>query len=333
VWSTGTGRRFTAAPTVAEGTVFTRERGGIVAAYDRASGARLWAVGVGSTPIGVDFPVQVLDGVAYVSGAQVQALDAATGAARWSTAVKGGAGAYPLVVADTDVYVDAEDFTALDRATGQVRWTAAVGNSAILGYSQPAVSGDIVFVGGGDGAVRAFDRASGALRWSSPVTLSPGAGAAPNVMVANGIVYATSAKVVQALDSDTGVTRWSHALNSFNFAGTHATLVGGVLVVPADELRAFDAVSGAVRWSRPLDATVFAYTPMPVDGLSIYLSAADGRLHEIDAVTGADVAVLGTEPPPLPGRSSLPTQAVPPAVADGTLYLASGDRKLYAYAP
>jgi outer membrane protein assembly factor BamB len=117
------------------------------------------------------------------------------------------------------------------------------------------------------------------------------------------------------------------------FTGAHPTVVGGAVVVPGKELRAFDAGSGAVRWSRPLESSVFSYTPLPVDGVTVYVSAADGRLHEIDAVTGADLAVLGTEPPPLPGNASLPTQAVPPASAGGVLYLASGDQKLYAYAP
>jgi len=75
-------------------------------------------------------------------------------------------------------------------------------------YGTPAVSGDLVYVGGYNGRIYAFSSSSGALRWVYPRegNLQPIVGGA---VVARGKVYFGAADgKVYALDADSGVEAW-----------------------------------------------------------------------------------------------------------------------------
>ena len=88
------------------------------------------------------------------------ALDAATGAVRWSAPVGSGIQG-PPALADGVLYVaaGAGELVALDAegcgaATCAPRWTAATGGPMV---AQPAVAGGVVFTAAQDGTLRAFD--------------------------------------------------------------------------------------------------------------------------------------------------------------------------------
>jgi serine/threonine-protein kinase len=355
-WSAPMGALASSAPAVAGGDVFVRDRSGAVTAFDGATGALRWQVDVGGGPVGVDFPPVVDQGVVYVSGGDrassrqptVVALDAATGTRRWQAAVgASGFGGFPITVADDDVYVDADQFVVLDRETGARRWTAPVGNTTASGYSQPAVTADTVFVGGGDGEVHAFDRRTGLPRWSAPAGDDSTLSAGPTVAVGGALVYVVSAGPpavpfghdatsgrLQALDAATGAERWSQPLAGLPAFGSSPAVYGAAVFVAADELKAFDATTGVPRWSAPSGGTTpYSFVPLRVVDGAVLLPAGDGRLHAIDAVSGSTRRSVGGMPTCSAPRDCGPPVPVPPAVMDGVLYLASGDARLYAYAP
>lgn len=364
-WSAASADGFTSAPVAADGEVFVRDQTGQVRAYDAATGTPRWTREIGGAPL-VEFAPVAVDGAVFVTGgyafrteltardlppwsssytapeAPVFALDAATGAVRWRTAMH-GAGGHPLTVADHDVYVNADTLAALDAATGVVRWVVEVGNGPMGGYSAPAVMGDTVAVGGGDGRVHAFDRATGVPRWTVPVSAPAGFldGAGPVVVASSGgfLVVGPDRDPdlpgdhrgpghVRALDAATGSTRWTKPVRGLSSLGAFPTVHGTTAFVPGSELYAFDVADGTPRPGATVRAgTAFAFTPLTFAADDVFVPGADGRLHAVDTRTGANLGVVGAPRRDPKGR----VVAVPPAIAGDTAFLASGDRRLYAY--
>jgi outer membrane protein assembly factor BamB len=141
----------------------------IVAAFDAASGERVWpAVAVqgstaGSAPVGGG-------GSVYVGSAdrRIRALDDDDGTERWATLV------LSLFSPATSLAFDGRDVFAADISGGLYRIDASDGarrwsyhlNEAVF-RSSPVVSGSAVLLGLGDGSLVAVDVASGHLVWES----------------------------------------------------------------------------------------------------------------------------------------------------------------------
>jgi outer membrane protein assembly factor BamB len=88
------------------------------------------------------------------SAGTVVALDAATGAVRWSTPLGSGVAASPAL-AGGRLYVPTAggSLMVLDAATGAVQWSTAPG-AGISG--QPAVAGGVVYTGSSDGSLHGY---------------------------------------------------------------------------------------------------------------------------------------------------------------------------------
>jgi len=134
------------------------------------------------------------DSVVYVgtTAGTVYALDAATGAVRWSVAL-GAAVSAPPALAEGVLYVPTADqrVVAVDAADGAAQWTAAT--AGVVGV-QPAVAGGVVYTGSRTGTVEAF-AAAGCGAATCPPLWSAGAGAAITgaPAVASGSVYVGTA--------------------------------------------------------------------------------------------------------------------------------------------
>ena len=160
---------------------------------------------IGGSLLRVEFAPVVVDGVVYVSGndpttgvvaatpagSGVFALDAATGSRAMGGSRRRGRRIPDRGRRERCVRRRRAARRARPR-TGAVRWSAPVGNDKFSGYSQPAVTGPIVVVGGGDGRVHAIDRVSGAERWTTVVSEPVRTGAGPNVSATEQLVYVTS---------------------------------------------------------------------------------------------------------------------------------------------
>ena len=156
---------------------------GKVYAIDVQSGKLLWSYQTGAT--GMLTP-SVLDGTLYVSAqdppgrnAKIVALNALTGAERWTYATPDGVRLGTLAVDGSRVYSQTgaaqPAVVALDRATGRLEWQVPLG-----GFGASALADAVLYAtADGSGEVGAFDVASGLTRW----TYQAGAGVLGEVAI------------------------------------------------------------------------------------------------------------------------------------------------------
>ncbi|GAA2076573.1 serine/threonine-protein kinase [Actinomadura alba] len=245
---------------------------GSVYAHEPRTGRVVWERRIDGRPVGT---LVVARGVLYVISAsargrweRVHALDAATGAVRWVSGLadEDVVSAPPfaprytdatLSVADDTVYVSVEGrhVHALDARTGSARWRVRpqLNVDAVLGLPYPSAAlpvaaGNRLFLGTGDGVLRAFDTRDGRRRWAVDTGVPP----APvgvfrrrfTPVVGHGLVFVRGADSVRALRAEDGDVRWE--LRTDPSAG-EPVLAGGTLHVPGKwEVTSHDPVSGRV---------------------------------------------------------------------------------------
>lgn len=259
-------------PAVSEGLVYFSSLDGKVYAVEAETGKERWSFATGGerrfTAPGIHGAIPrtermpdpfdvflsspaVVGGTVYIgSGDQtVYALDAATGALRWTFVTGDVVHASPAVVSGT-VYVGSWDrnLYALDAATGRERWRYTTGDDTTF-YNQigiassAAVSDGLVFVGGRDGHFHVVDQATGALRWKH--------------------------------DNRRGWT-----------IGSPAVRDGVVYFATSDgrRFKALEAATGAVRFD--LENKAVSFSSPALAGNVVYYGTSDGWLHAVDIRTG-----------------------------------------------
>ncbi len=120
-----------------------------------------WVAPLDAAPVGAPV-LDAATATVYVAtaGGTLHALDAATGAVRWTGALGAAAGAAPAIdgssvfVPTVDGRLVALAATGCGTATCDPVWTADTGHA--IGV-QPAVAGGVVYTGSADGSVHAFD--------------------------------------------------------------------------------------------------------------------------------------------------------------------------------
>ena len=229
--------------------------------------------------------------------------------------------------------------------------TYAGGGSTVVGLqwrfltngdviSSPAVVGNSVFVGSGDGNMYALDRLTGAKLWSyaagSPVSSSPA--------VVNGVVFfGTYDGRFFALDARTGAVRWkmsTGALIPFPWgheSGDRYTsspsVMNGLVVFGAGDGRVYavDAASGKPRWRATTGGRVRG-SPAFGNGAA-YVGSFDGRVYAFDLATGKQQWHYDTEGAALHSenygfdRRSIQSS---PAFVAGTVFVGARDGFVYA---
>ena len=268
-------------PAVANGLVYVGSVDGKFYAVDTASGQEKWsfatrgerrftAPGIhGAIPrtermpdpfdVFLSSPVVTGASVIFGSGDQhVYALDAFTGALKWSFATGDVVHASPAVENGV-VYVGSWDrnLYAIDVGTGRERWRYTTGNDTTI-YNQigiassAAVSEGRVFVGGRDGHFHVVDATTGKLLWKH--------------------------------DNKMGWTIASPAVRD------------GVVYFPTSDgtrFKALDAATGDIRLNIENKAVSFS-SPALVGQLAIY-GTSDGWLNGVDVKSGAIVARFQTD--------------------------------------
>jgi len=188
IWKFPTGGRVRSSPAVSGGVVFAGSFDGVLYAIDARSGKLRWKYGTEGATIdlekwgfdrrSIDSSPAVADGVVTFGSrdAHQYTLDAASGRLLWRLA-------HPVATPDHAELAWCESSPAIDGGvsyagssdghfvdavelkTGRELWRHATTQRVI---GSPAVSGDLVVAGSGDGTIFALDRKDGRRVWSFP---------------------------------------------------------------------------------------------------------------------------------------------------------------------
>jgi outer membrane protein assembly factor BamB len=212
-------------PAIAQGRVFTLGIGGILSAFDLASGKLLWRVpapavlpdyGTASSPL-VDGNTVIVHVGGYENGA-LTAFDAATGKPRWQWTGDGPGYGSPIVATFGGVrQVIAQTqklLVGLDASTGSLLWQMPFTTEFDQNAFTPVVFEDLLIVGGIDWPLTAIrpkvDDGTwiGETAWTNPQT--PMFMSSPVLIGGTiyGLTMRSSGQFV-AVDAATGRTLWS----------------------------------------------------------------------------------------------------------------------------
>jgi len=277
------------------GTVVTGTRGGGVQVWDAAGGRLLWERGGAQTDFEtLESGPGIEGGVVYFhGGGRLHALDAASGAERWSypTSDTGGYGSMPTrpVLADGAVYVTAGNrVVALDALTGGERWRF---DAPAVMFGPPAqvpgsgVTGGGIYVADYLGTVYALDPADGRDRWR--VATEQRHSVEP-VLVAGGSVMLGAGSALYTLDAVTGTPKWRFAAQG-EIVGAPVMADGRVHFGSQDHcLYTVDAGGGQLRWKLETGGEITG-SPVVRDGV-VYASSKDRCVYALDAVKGTGAA-------------------------------------------
>ena len=238
--------------------------------------------------------VAVAGGAVYLpSATTLTALDAATGATRWTQHAQFGFFTAVAVGGGRLVTVNGNHVVALAPATGAVLWTSPLAGQLL---SQPVVTPNMIFIEGDDnrdvGRVWGIDPATGAIRWTSVPPLENFGVSMP--AYADGRVFAGTIGKLRAFDAGTGALLWTAPVDD---ALNRQTLVvtGGTVYFVGNHVNAFDAATGTHRWTTLLGNEVDT-NPAVAGGLLYVGTTGDScpscfrdihHLYALDATTGA----------------------------------------------
>ena len=267
-WHAGIGegggfrRKITAQPVVAEGRVFTMDSDAVVAAYDVATGGRIWrldtqAKGDRSTNVGGGIAV---DGDTLYAGtgrAEVLAMETATGKIRWRKTLAAPVRAAPTI-ADGRLFVLTLDdqLQALATDDGRRLWgyQASAPDTSVLGLPAPAYADGLVVAGFGSGDLVALRATSGSVAWSDSLASARGRNSLLDLsavsglpVVADGRVYAGSlGGLLLSLDLRSGRRLWEREIAT----GDTPWVAGDwlFLLSTAGQLAAIGRANGGVAW-------------------------------------------------------------------------------------
>ena len=256
------------------------------------------------------------DSIYVTSVDSLYAVNAITGATRWSYTVSSAVQGTPAVDKNS-VFFGANDFNvyAVSAIDGTLLWKFTTGSFVV---SSVTVADGIVFAVSDDDNVYALNESDGTLLWKfatqAPVQSSPS--------VSNGLVYvASSDGNIYALNQSTGIQVWQFLTTAQNNSTTPTVANGIVYVASADEnLYALNASNGNLLWKTNLGAPSDGCFAAAAEGM-IFLGSGDGGIfYGLDANTGAIRWKFVTR---------VPVYAAS-AVANGVVYFGDGNGFFYA---
>jgi serine/threonine protein kinase len=305
---------------------------GVVFALDPSDGRVLWRHSVATTHR--SGPPVLSSGLVQPSldsGRRLEALDPASGKARWQktvpayTGLADAGGMLLLTHADGTV-------TAVDSASGATRWSHRIPGQQAPYFTSftgdPSAYATNTSDDGATTRVTAVDPDTGAVRWDALLkgTLKPVGTAGGSVYLLSVDTVYASAKAVVRYTPDTGASR--RVTLPLALDQGHGTVRGNVVYVmgAGGSLVAVNMDARKQLWSLET-AVVRGSTPV-TDGRQVYITSADGRLLAVDARAGK---LVGQTPARLDSNSDQVSAALPePVVADGRVYAAAPDGTVFA---
>ncbi|MEU6261201.1 serine/threonine-protein kinase [Streptomyces sp. NPDC047043] len=308
-------------------------RPGVVFAVDPSDGSLMWRHRADTTRWSVP---PVLSGGLVLPladhGRRLEALDPASGKARWErnvtayNLVKQVGGMLLLTHADGTV-------SGVDSATGDAKWTRTIPGSYRTS-SFVSFAGDrlaymtSVSYDGSKTRVTAVDPVTGDVRWDTLLSgsLKPfGASGGSVFFLSVDNVYGDTHAVVRYTPESRSALRVPLPVKR---QSARATVRGDVvyLLATGGSLEAVDMGKRKQQWH--IETSVSRGSAPVVDGRHVYFSAADGRLLAVDAgkgtLAGQTPARLGTDSGQVP--ASLPE----PVIAESRVFATAPDGTVFA---
>lgn len=293
-----------------------------------ADGTKKWSYDT-DEPVDLASPALGADGNVYIGADnKLLALDAATGAFKWSFTATSAIISTPAIAANGTIYL--RDDTTLYALTNNgssftKKWSFAIGGAT---YASPAVAADgTVYVGTAEtvasGATATLGyfyaiNPDGTQKWK--FTASGAIYTSPAIANDGTVYFATLAGNVYALNPD-GSQKWLYALAGTSITSSPVLAPDGTIYFGAydHKLHALTP-AGSEKWSYTMGDEVRAATPaVGADG-TVYLPNYDGLVYAVNASgalvrTYTTIALL---------RSS-------PMIANGKLLFGGGDALFYAF--
>ena len=283
-------------------------------------GTKKWSYGTGS-PLEVSSPALGNDGNVYIGSgdSKLYALDATTGALKWTYSTASALGSTPAIATDGTIYVrDDTTLYALTNSGGSatLKWTFPLSGST---YGSPAIAADgTVYVGATGGAFYAVNP-NGTQQWkftaNGDVYSSP-------AIATDGTVYFTTLNGYAYALTPAGAQKWVWNITGSNITSSPVLAPDGTIYFGAYDHKLHALTSAGVeKWSYTMGAEIRAGTPaVGADG-TVYQPDYDGNVYAINASgnlvrTFTSAALI---------RSS-------PMIANGQLLFSSSDGLFYAFA-
>jgi outer membrane protein assembly factor BamB len=262
-------------PAVAYDKVFAANRQGLVNAYDKATGKKIWSK----------------DFTTYDEGGLSSGISKLWSNG-FSAKIAGG-----ISVAYETVFFGTEngEVVALDANTGEQKWVTTVKGEVL---AAPAIDAGIVLVNTGSGSIFALNADDGEEVWSSESDVPPLSlrGVSSPAAVNGGAIIGTATGKLIVNILETGQTAWEQVISSATGVTELERIVdidseplvsgGNVYVISYDgTLASVELRSGRVIWKRDYKS----FRRMSLSGSTLYLVDINSNVYALDSRNGVEL--------------------------------------------
>lgn len=337
--------RLAASPVIGGNKLFAEGTDGVIVAFDKTTGAKLWTRDDGEITKD-QAPSAFGGGVSYEGGklyatngiGDVKALNAETGEVLWKVKPAGPLRGSPTI-AFGQLFVMTQDnqLISLNIADGSLVWDESGSNtqSGVFGVAAPSAGQGTIVAGYSSGELSAYRYENGRTLWSDALArtnISTTVGTITDIdadpIIDSGRVYALGqGGRMAAYELVTGQRIWE-----LNLAGISTPAIAGEWIFTLTDdarLLAIARSSGRVRWITQLErykdeedkkGPIFWTGPVLAGG-QLWVASSEGEMWKVSAAEGSASLFADIGQP----------VSLPPVVANGHLYLLDDSGTIHAW--
>ncbi|MCR9180019.1 MAG: PQQ-like beta-propeller repeat protein [Erythrobacteraceae bacterium] len=337
--------RLAAAPVIGSNKLFAEGTDGVIHAFDKKTGERLWTRGDGDMTKD-QRPSAFGGGVSYENGriyatngiGEVKAVNADTGEVIWKVTPAGPLRGSPTI-AFGQLFVMTQDnqIVSLNIQDGSQIWdeSGSTTQAGVFGVAAPSAGQGTVIAGYSSGELSAYRYENGRILWSDALartSISTTVGSITDIdadpIIDSGRVYALGqGGRMAAYELVTGQRIWE-----LNLAGISMPAIAGEWIFTLTDdarLLAIARSSGRVRWITQLqgfrkekkkEGPIFWTGPVLAGG-NLWVASSRGEVWKISASDGSAEFFDDINQP----------VSLPPVVADNYLYILDDSGRIHAW--